>query len=86
VRVTESGTRFSDLHAVVHAWQPIQRVWSITFAHWIGSGGSIISRLLFAAAKKQKGLDSKALLIVPSCGVGGNYNISEVMDIDKSCG
>ncbi len=25
VRVTPSGTRFSDLQAVVHAWQPMQR-------------------------------------------------------------
>jgi cytidine deaminase len=32
VRVTESGTAFSDLHAVVQAWQPIQRLWSMTFA------------------------------------------------------
>src|ERR671923_3059404 len=32
VRVTDSGTSFSDLHAVVHAWQPMQRVWSTTFA------------------------------------------------------
>ena len=23
---------FSDLHAVVQAWQPIHRVWSMTFA------------------------------------------------------
>ena len=29
-RVTESGTSFSDLHAVVQAWQPMQRVWSMT--------------------------------------------------------
>ena len=26
VRVTESGTSFSDLQAVVHAWHPMQRV------------------------------------------------------------
>src|SRR6185503_16154570 len=32
VRVTESGTWFSDLHAVVQAWQPMQRVWSMTLA------------------------------------------------------
>ena len=31
VRVTPSGTRFSDLHAVVHAWQPMHRHWSSTF-------------------------------------------------------
>src|SRR5919112_4196722 len=28
------GTRFSDLHAVVQAWQPMQRVWSSTFPHF----------------------------------------------------
>src|SRR5215212_9307991 len=33
VRVTPSGTRFSDLQAVVQAWQPMQRVWSMTLAH-----------------------------------------------------
>src|SRR5262245_3997717 len=32
VRLTPSGTRFSDLQAVLHAWQPMQRVWSRTFA------------------------------------------------------
>src|SRR5262245_13037208 len=31
VRVTEIGTRFSDLHAVVQAWHPVQREWSMTF-------------------------------------------------------
>ncbi len=31
MRVTPSGTSFSDLHAVVHAWQPMHRDWSITF-------------------------------------------------------
>src|ERR1700687_372946 len=40
------GKTFSDLHAVVHAWQPIQRVWSMTLAHWTGvfraGSGSII--------------------------------------------
>ena len=25
-----------DLHAVVHAWQPMQRVWSSTFSHRAG--------------------------------------------------
>src|ERR687896_2259551 len=30
VRGTPSGTSFSDLHAVVHAWHPMQRVWSRT--------------------------------------------------------
>ena len=29
--VTPSGTSFSDLQAVVQAWQPMQRVWSMTF-------------------------------------------------------
>ncbi len=33
MRVTDSGTSFSDLHAVVQAWHPIHRVWSMTFAH-----------------------------------------------------
>ena len=33
VRVTPSGTSFSDLQAVVQAWQPMQRVWSMTFTH-----------------------------------------------------
>ena len=33
VRVTPSGTWFSDLHAVVQAWQPMQRVWSSTFTY-----------------------------------------------------
>jgi hypothetical protein len=36
--VTPSGTSFSDLHAVVQAWQPMQRVWSMTFAQRVGSG------------------------------------------------
>src|SRR5512135_2248321 len=31
VRVTDSGTSFSDLQAVVQAWQPMHRVWSTTF-------------------------------------------------------
>jgi hypothetical protein len=31
--VTPSGTSFSDLQAVVQAWQPMQRCWSMTFAH-----------------------------------------------------
>jgi hypothetical protein len=30
VLVTPSGTSFSDLHAVVQAWQPMQRLWSMT--------------------------------------------------------
>ena len=42
VRVTESGTSFSDLHAVVHAWQPIQRVWSITFAQRGAGAASVV--------------------------------------------
>src|SRR5579872_435724 len=36
VRVTPTGTSFSDLHATVQAWQPTQRVWSMTFAHFGG--------------------------------------------------
>src|SRR5690606_37762552 len=40
VRVTASGTSFSDLHAVVHAWQPMQRVWSMTFAQSAGRAGA----------------------------------------------
>ena len=39
VRVTDSGTSFSDLQAVVHAWQPMQRVWSTTLAH---AGGDVV--------------------------------------------
>src|SRR5918992_4732956 len=34
VRVTPRGTRFSDLQAVVQAWQPMQRVWSSTLPHF----------------------------------------------------
>jgi hypothetical protein len=30
VRLTPSGTSFSLLHAVLHAWQPIHRVLSMT--------------------------------------------------------
>ena len=41
MRVTPSGTRFSDLQAVVQAWQPMQRVWSMTFAQRVGSGASV---------------------------------------------
>jgi hypothetical protein len=33
VRVTDSGTSFSDLHAIVQAWHPMQRVWSMTLIH-----------------------------------------------------
>ena len=33
VRVTERGTSFSDLQAVVQAWHPMHCVWSTTFAH-----------------------------------------------------
>jgi hypothetical protein len=33
VRVTPSGTSFSLLQAVVHAWQPMHRLWSSTFTH-----------------------------------------------------
>ena len=40
VRVTESGTSFSDLQAVVQAWHPMQDEWSMTFAHWIGRSAS----------------------------------------------
>ena len=41
--MTDSGTSFSDLQAVVQAWQPMQRVWSTTLAQegraglWTGS-------------------------------------------------
>ena len=31
--MTDSGTSFSDLQAVVQAWHPMQRDWSTTFAH-----------------------------------------------------
>src|ERR1051326_1914030 len=45
VRVTESGTSFSDRHAVVQAWQPMQRDWSMTLAQRGGrSPGSVLSR------------------------------------------
>ncbi len=37
VRFTPSGTAFSDLHAVLQAWQPMQRVWSMTFPQRTGS-------------------------------------------------
>ncbi len=40
VRVTESGTSFSERQAVVHAWQPMQRVWSITFASRTGANAA----------------------------------------------
>jgi hypothetical protein len=30
VRNDPTGTSFSDLQAVVHAWQPMHRVWSMT--------------------------------------------------------
>jgi len=33
--VTLSGTSFSDLQAVVQAWQPMQRDWSSTLIHLI---------------------------------------------------
>src|SRR5438128_11410776 len=33
VRFTPRGTAFSDLQAVLQAWQPMQRVWSMTFPH-----------------------------------------------------
>src|SRR5581483_12362077 len=40
VRVTPSGTSFSLLHAVVQAWQPMHRSWSITFTQrWSTSSG-----------------------------------------------
>ena len=32
VRLTPKGTSFSDLQAVVQAWQPMQLVWSMTQA------------------------------------------------------
>ena len=37
VRLTPRGTAFSDLQAVEHAWQPMQTVWSMTFAHFSGA-------------------------------------------------
>src|SRR5690606_9663236 len=43
VRVTASGTSFSDLHAVVHAWQPMQRVWSMTLAQRAGAAEVVIA-------------------------------------------
>jgi hypothetical protein len=42
VRCTPSGTPFSDLHAVLHAWQPMQRDWSSTFAQRRRGIGSLI--------------------------------------------
>jgi hypothetical protein len=38
VLVTPSGTSFSDLQAVVQAWQPMQRLWSMTFPQRASSG------------------------------------------------
>src|SRR5688500_19048091 len=43
VRFTESGTWFSDLQAVLQAWQPMQRVWSTTFAHCTTAPGTRLS-------------------------------------------
>jgi hypothetical protein len=37
VRLTPTGTAFSDLQAVLQAWQPMQRVWSMTFPQRTGS-------------------------------------------------
>jgi hypothetical protein len=37
LRLTPIGTAFSDLHAVLQAWQPMQRVWSMTFPHCTAS-------------------------------------------------
>lgn len=37
--MTPSGTSFSDLQAVVQAWQPMQLVWSISFAQRTGAAG-----------------------------------------------
>jgi len=34
--VTDSGTSFSDLQAVVQAWQPMQLSLSMTLAHFTG--------------------------------------------------
>jgi hypothetical protein len=36
--VTESGTSFSDLQAVVQAWHPMHFVWSTTLAQRGGAG------------------------------------------------
>ena len=33
VRVTPTGTSFSLLHAVVHAWHPMHLLWSSSFTH-----------------------------------------------------
>src|ERR1041385_6816980 len=40
------GTMFSDLQAVVHAWQPMQRVWSMTFAHCTRSVRDVCSSIM----------------------------------------
>src|SRR5437764_4595937 len=47
VRVTPSGTSFSDLHAVVHAWQPMQLVWSSTLTQRRGVPPTVISDTVF---------------------------------------
>src|SRR5579875_612263 len=50
VLVTPSGTSFSLLQAVVHAWHPMHRSWSRTFTHRAGccppaiSSGDVIQR------------------------------------------
>src|SRR5207245_3742110 len=41
VRNAPSGTRFSSLHATVHAWQPMHLRWSITKPYLILMGAPI---------------------------------------------
>src|SRR3989337_3334686 len=38
VRLTPRGTSFSDLQAVVQAWQPMHEVWSMTQAKLVTAG------------------------------------------------
>src|SRR5687767_5994586 len=58
VRFTESGTWFSDLQAVLHAWQPMQRVWSMTFAHCTAGPGM---RLLLHVFLERSRTDFRAV-------------------------
>ena len=39
VRLTPRGTSFSDLQAVVQAWQPMHEVWSMTQAKFVKTSG-----------------------------------------------
>jgi hypothetical protein len=43
VLVTPTGTSFSLLHAVVHAWHPMHLLWSSSFTHR-GPPGSCMTR------------------------------------------